>query len=425
MFFQGKKIVLGITAGVALYKMCDFIRQLRKEGAEVRVILTENAAKLVSRELFYAVSGVLPALSLFSEEIPDQERSPEATFLSGMTEGTVALRQAQGDRSVAFPHLNLIRGADAFLVAPATANILGKVANGIADDLLSTALIAGHGMSIFFAPAMNTRMWKNLIVKENCRKLKKVGYHIIDPEEGELACGEIGEGRMANLDRLFHEMVRAVTSQDFSGKKILITAGPTLEAIDPIRFFSNRSSGKMGYFLAQNAWHRGADVTVVSGQVAENVSNLVRGMPEVSIVSVKTADEMYVATKRFFPFCDACIFSAAVTDFRPQGISHSKLKKSTAFHPTFTKTVDIAEKLSLSKTHQKIIGFSLETENIIENARKKLKNKHFDMIVANTPETFGSDEIRCAFVTLTNKPSFHRFSKHTAASKILDFVIKS
>lgn len=389
MFFQGKKIVLGITAGVALYAMCDFIRRLRGEGAEVRIILTENAARLISPQVFHAVSGIPP----------------------GMTDG-------------AFPHLDFIRDADAFLVAPATANILGKAANGIADDLLSTTLLAAHGIPIFFAPAMNTRMWKNPMVQENCHKLRAAGYGIIDPCEGSLACGDVGEGRMVHPDRLFHAMVRAVTPSDLVGRKILITAGSTRESLDPVRFLSNYGSGKMGYFLAQNAWHRGADVTIISGPVAYHVSVLLRGMPEVKIISVTTASEMYLAAKRFFSSCDACIFSAAVSDFRPVSFSRSKLKKSMTFRPIFTHTVDIAEKLSCAKTHQKVIGFSLETDAPIANARKKLQAKHFDMIVANTPETFGSDEIHGAFVTLKKQIPFQRCSKYSVASKIFDFVLK-
>ncbi len=346
---KNKNIIVGICGGISAYKVVDVVSRLKKLDANVTVIMTENATKFVSPLTLRAISHEPVITDMFAE--PDNWDTE---------------------------HISLAQKADLFVVAPATANILGKIAGGVADDMLTTTIMATDA-PVLFVPAMNTGMYENLIVQENITKLKKHGYKIMEPDTGLMACGTSGKGRLPEPQQIIKEILEILTPvRDLNGKKVLITAGPTVEAIDPVRFISNRSSGKMGYAIASNALKRGAEVILISGPVNIDPPT------GVTLVSVTTADEMYEAVMSNYVTCDVMIMMAAVADYRSESVELNKIKKTTdELVIRLIKNHDIAAELGRVKEHRILVGACAETENLLENANKKIKSKNFDLIMAN------------------------------------------
>jgi len=355
---KGKKIVLGVTGGIAVYKAVDLVSKLRKEGAEVRVVMTESAAKFVTPLTFKEISGNAVAVSMWAEA---QEFNVE--------------------------HIALADWADFMVVAPATANILAKAANGIADDLLSTVLLASK-TPIILCPAMNCQMYDNPITQNNLKKLADYGFIIMQPGTGRLACGTSGKGRLPEPAEIiaFTKNFIAHKEGDLQGLKILVTAAGTREPIDPVRFVGNRSSGKMGYAVAQVAAERGADVVLVSGP-----SSLIPPA-NVEVVNVETTREMMNAVLAKYDDMDIVIKAAAVADYCPHEVAEQKIKKATddALKIVLDKNPDILKKLGELKTKQFLVGFAAETQNLLANAAEKIKKKNLDMIVANDVTVAGA-----------------------------------
>lgn len=366
MNFKDQKIVLGVTGGIAIYKSVSLLRELVNEhGAEVQVIMSDSALKFMTPLIFETFSGKPVWTSMFSDE------------------ETVGVR-----------HVTISKWADVVLVCPATANIIGKAANGIADDLLST-VICDAGTKTIFAAAMETGMYYNPIVQANIARLKEAGFGFIEPETGELASGSIGVGRLAEIRTIIHSVERHLQPGNLNGKKILVTAGSTREFIDPVRFISNPSTGKMGYAIAEAAAAQGAEVTLVSGhtELDEPVNS--------KLIRVSSAEEMKNAVVEEFKHSDALIMAAAVGDYAKSDIKKHKLKKNWGVLKLELKpTDDILTLISKDKGNKKIIGFSLETENMIKNSKAKLKNKNLDLIIANDPTEEGA-----GFAHDTNKVS--------------------
>jgi phosphopantothenoylcysteine decarboxylase/phosphopantothenate--cysteine ligase len=350
--FKGKHILLAITGGIAAYKACELIRYLVTHGAEVRVMLTKSAEKFISRLTLETLSNNL----VISEMFP---RTTAGTH-----------------------HINLADWAETAIVAPTTANVIGKLANGIADDFVTTTLMAVR-CPIVVAPAMNSNMWNNPAVRKNIKSLVDYGILICPPEEGFLAEGYSGRGRLARLEYMVQYLYRAIhpNPDSLKGKKILITAGRTEEPIDPIRIYTNRSSGKMGYALSIECFARGADVTLVSGPSYFN------SPCGIAYLKVNTAREMYLEVMTRIKSMDFFISAAAVSDFSPQEVSNQKIKKEAGeLNISFKGNPDILFEVGKQKQNgQILIGFAVETENAEENASKKLKTKNLDMIVLNNP----------------------------------------
>jgi len=347
---QDKNIAVGITGGIAAYKACELVSRLKKMGANVKVAMTRNATEFVTPLTLQSLSG-----------------NPVVT---GMFD-----RPAQWE----IEHIALAKWAQVFVVVPTTANLIGKLAAGIADDFLSTTLLATRA-PIYLATAMNTQMYTHPVVQANMRKLREMGVRFIEPATGRLACGDVGPGKLAEIDAIVAALEEAFQRvRDYADCRILITAGPTREAIDPVRYLSNHSSGKMGYALAQAAVRRGGAVTLVSGPVALEPP---AGLEE--LVRVESADDMYQAVIQRYPDQDIVIMAAAVADYKPKILSGQKIKKTAEpLVIEFVKNIDILAELGKSKTHQKLIGFAAETENLEEYARTKLIRKNLDLIVAN------------------------------------------
>ncbi len=345
---SGKRILLGVTGSIAAYKAADILRRLNERGAEVRVAMTKHAAQFVSRLTFETLSG-LPVLC---DEFLDADRT------------TIG-------------HIDATSGLDAALIAPATANIIGKIASGIADDSLTSALMA-LGCPLLIAPAMNDRMYCNAVLQRNIAALKELGVRFIEPGTGSLACGVTGQGRLADTDRIVGELSSLFLSKDLSGRTVLVTAGPTREAIDAVRFMSNASSGKMGYALAAAARERGADVVLISGP-----THLAHPYG-VKVVPVVSAGEMRAAVLEQYNHSDIVIMAAAVSDFKPVRPSARKIKKEEAPGVLqLERTPDILKELGKSGGKQLLVGFAAETDDVERNALKKLKDKNLDMIVVN------------------------------------------
>ncbi len=343
---KGKKILLGVTGGIAAYKSVELVRLLSRGGAEIGVVMTANATRFVTPLTFQALSGKPPITDLFSE-------------------------------SSGIDHIRYTDWADIFIIAPATANIIGKAASGIGDDALSTMLLAFDG-PVIMAPAMNSKMYRNPIVQDNIKRLASCGYRIVGPEPGELACGREGMGRMSEPETILEAVITALCKKDLADRKFLVTAGPTMEPIDPVRYISNRSSGKMGYALAREAARRGAEVTLVSGPTD------VAPPPEVCIIKVATSEEMLKAVTDKAKGSDAVVMAAAVADYRPSKRAASKIKKSVApLTLQLEPTVDILKELGREKTEELLVGFAAETEDLLKHASMKLKEKNLDLIVAN------------------------------------------
>jgi phosphopantothenoylcysteine decarboxylase / phosphopantothenate---cysteine ligase len=357
-----KTVVVGVCGGVAAYKALDVISSLRKKNINVNVIMTKSALEFVTPLSFQSLSQNMVVTDMFSE--------PKAWEIQ---------------------HISLAKKADLILIVPATANVIGKIANGIADDMLSTTIMATTA-PVVFAPAMNTNMYKNPIVQENISKLKRLGYSFISPASGRLACGDVGEGKLADTN-LISDMALSMLYdiKDMKNKKVLITAGPTIAPIDPVRYISNRSTGKMGYALAEEARDRGAAVTLISGPTS------ITPPFGVDIISVKTNREMYDKVLEYFPVQDIVVKSAAVADYKPEQYSPTKIKKKeNNLTLALTKDNDILKTLGEIKKHQLLVGFAAESDNLIENAKDKLIKKNLDFIVANdisgTDVGFASDE---------------------------------
>ena len=360
---MSKHIVIGVTGGIAVYKILDVASKLRKLGYSMNTIMTENACEFVKPLSFQTITN--------NYVVTDTFERPYTWDVE---------------------HIALAKKADVMLIAPATANIIGKVANGIADDMLSTTVMAARG-PVIFAPAMNTAMYENPIVQENIAYLKEKGYLFIEPDSGWLACGDLGSGKLPApekiveyvVDVLEKSEVKQEVKRDLEGKHILITAGPTIEAIDPMRYITNHSSGKMGYAIAEDAVKRGAEVVLVSGQ-----TNL--ECPKgVKCVNVRSAREMYEAVHEHFEWADAVIKTAAVADYRPKEMSSHKIKKNGEnLVLELVPNPDILKSLGERKTHQILVGFAAETQNVIEYAEDKIRKKNLDFIVANNIAAAGA-----------------------------------
>lgn len=390
-----KRVVIGVTGGIAVYKALDIISALRKQDVEIKVIMTESAQEFVTPLAFQSLSQNMVITDMFAE--------PKAWEIQ---------------------HISLAQWADIMLITPATANIIGKVANGIADDMLSTTIMATEA-KVIFAPAMNTKMYENKIVQDNINKLKNYGYKFIEPASGRLACGDLGKGKLANVsdivDRVLLELEEK--EQDLLGKKVLVTAGPTIAPIDPVRYITNKSTGKMGYAIAQEAKERGAEVTLVSGP-----TNIPR-IADINFISVKTNSEMKDAVLRYYDFADIVIKSAAVADYKPKEYSNEKIKKGEGdLQLTLTRDSDILKILGERKKEQILVGFAAESNNVLNNAEKKLKNKNLDFIVANditaSDTGFASEDNK---VTILSKDgsviNLDKMSKKQVATNIFDMIL--
>lgn len=390
---KGKNIILGVTGGIAVYKAADLVSRLKKQNANVEVIMTDAAMEFVNPLTFQTMSNNPVHTSMFNKiDKFDVE------------------------------HISLAKKADMILVAPATANTIAKVAHGFADNLLTTVIMASHA-KIVFAPAMNTEMYNNPIQQENMNKLKKLGYEFIQPGVGLLACGDYGAGKMAEPADIVEYVIDAFVEKDLKGKKIVITAGPTIEPLDPVRYITNHSSGKMGYLLGKEAKSRGAEVVIISGPTS------LEAPKGVQVVHVNTTQEMFDAVGEHFDSCDILIKSAAPADYRPENISSTKIKKKDnkedELNIKFVRNPDIALHYGNKKNKQIVIGFAAETDNLVEYAKNKLEKKNFDFIVANdvTKEGAGFKSDTNIVTIIDNKgeiESYPIMTKSKLSKTILD-----
>lgn len=388
----GKTVVLGVTGSIAAYKIASLASALVKLHADVHVIMTKNACNFINPITFETLTSNKCLVDTF-------------------------------DRNFEFnvEHVSLAKKADIFLVAPATANVIGKIASGICDDMLTTTIFATKAIKII-SPAMNTNMYENPILKDNLEKLKIYGYEIIDAATGYLACGDRGKGKMPEPEILLEHILKHIAyPHDLLGKNILITAGPTTEAIDPVRFITNHSSGKMGYAIANKALLRGANVTLISGPSQAHALN------GINVINTTSAESMFNAVKDNYKNQDYIIMSAAVADYTPTVVAENKIKKSDDdMSISLKRTTDILKFLGENKTTQKLIGFSMETENMLENSRKKLSKKNADMICANSlksPNTgFMVDTNEITLITKDKEIKLDLDTKDNLANKILDHI---
>ena len=392
---KNKTVVLGVTGSIAAYKIANLASSLVKKGANVHVIMTKNATNFINPITFETLTGNKCLVDTF-------------------------------DRNFEFSveHVSLAKQADIFMVAPASANVIGKIANGIADDMLTTTIMACKCHKVI-SPAMNTNMFENPIVQDNLEKLRNYGYEVIDPASGYLACGDTGAGKMPEPTVLESYIMKNIAMEkDMAGKKVLITAGPTMEAIDPVRFISNHSTGKMGYALAKIAMERGAEVTLVTGKTYIEKPDFVK------IIDVKSAKEMFDAVDKEFDSQDIVIMSAAVADYRPKTVADEKIKKNdgeTAIE--LERTDDILGTMSRRKKNQFLCGFSMETEHMLENSKNKLKKKNLDMICANNLKVegagFGTDTNVVTIITKNDCKELPIMSKDDVADEILSEILKN
>ena len=391
---QGKHIILGVTAGIAAYKIASLASMLKKQKADITVIMTPNAANFINPITFEALTGNKCLVDTFDRNFQHNVE-----------------------------HVALAKLADVILVAPASADVIAKAAHGMADDMLTTTLLACECPKIF-APAMNTRMYNNPIVKDNMKTLSGYGIEVIEPATGYLACGDTGEGKMPEPEVLMEYIIKALTPKDMKGKKLLVTAGPTMEKIDPVRYISNHSTGKMGYAIARAAMLRGAEVTLVSGKTDIEPPMGVR------YIDIVSAADMAEAVKANSDTQDIIIKAAAVADYRPKYAADEKLKKKDdEMSIELERTEDILAYLGThKKEHQFLCGFSMETENMIENSRHKLEKKNLDMIVANNLKQsgagFGTDTNIVTVLTKNDTVQLPIMSKDEVANKLLDYIIK-
>jgi len=391
---QSKKIILGVTGGIAAYKAAYIASALVKRGADVHVVITEHALKLVQPATFWGITSNDVITDLFE---PPKKRE--------------------------IVHVSLSESADLMLIAPATANIIGKLANGIADDMLTTMAMVTRRVVI--CPAMNVHMYENPIVAANIEKLRGLGYAIVEPESGRLACGDEGIGRLADPDKIvsFVEDLLAPAVGDYAGTRVLVTAGPTREPIDPVRYITNRSSGKMGYAIAAEAAARGACVTLVSGPTDLDTPD------GVELVPVETVKEMFDAVMVSVENADLFVSAAAPADFRPQ-MQASKIKKSNHYTLELDKTEDILSQVGATKRRTVLVGFAAETEDLEQNAAEKLSKKNADLFVANYvgagSDVFGGDSNQVTLISRTgDKIALPKMAKREVARAILDYLLKA
>jgi phosphopantothenoylcysteine decarboxylase/phosphopantothenate--cysteine ligase len=389
---KDKKILIGISGGIACFKIGELLRMLVKSGARVRVIMSESATKFVTPLTF---SG-LGAESV-STDIWDPQRD-------------------------SLEHVSWADWGDMLVVAPATANIIAKMATGIADEVLSTQILAYDGPTLI-APAMNVKMWHNFAAQHNMETLRQHGIHVVGPTSGHLASLIVAEGRMAEPVEIFEKIKDILNKRfDFKGKSILVTAGPTVEPLDPVRFISNRSSGKMGYAITTAAKNRGAEVTLISGPVALDCP------VGVNLIKIETALQMQEAIKKYFPKTNALIMAAAVADYRPKNIAKDKIKKGRSnLALELIQNPDIIKNSAAQKGKRVVVGFALETKDLFINAKKKLTDKHLDFIVANNPTTkgieFGSDNNQATIIAKGGKTHvLPEMPKAELANIILDEI---
>jgi phosphopantothenoylcysteine decarboxylase/phosphopantothenate--cysteine ligase len=390
----GKTIVLGVTGGIACYKAAALASALVKLHADVQVIMTENATQFVTPITFEQLTGNKALVDTF-------------------------------DRNFRFDvgHVAVADKADLVLVAPATANVLAKLAHGLADDMLTTTILACNCPKAA-APAMNTKMYENPVTQDNLQTLRRYGWEIVEPASGRLACGAVGKGKLPEPDQLVEVCLHTLAHEkDMAGKRVLVTAGPTQEAIDPVRYLTNHSTGKMGYAIAKAASRRGAAVTLVSGPV---------DLPRpayMDVVDVVSAQDMYEAVMARGPQADIIIKAAAVADYRPAAVAENKVKKSDSdLSLALTRTQDILARLGVEKRPgQFLCGFSMETENMVENSQQKLKKKNLDMIAANNLKVagagFGVDTNLLTLITPTGATELPLLSKDQAADALLDAIL--
>lgn len=395
---KGKNVVLGVTGGIAVYKAADLVSRLKKEGANVDVIMTQAAKEFVSPLTFQTMSNNPVYEDMFVNV-----------------------------KNFDVEHISLAQKADIILVAPATANTIGKVANGLADNLLTTVIMASKAKTIF-APAMNTEMYNNPLVQENISKLEKISYEFIEPGIGRLACGDYGAGKMAEPETIVEYVKSSLVFKDLANKKVLITAGPTIEALDPVRYLTNHSSGKMGYSIAKNALDRGAEVVLISGPTS------IKAPKGVKLVKVNTTREMFEAVGEYFDSCHVLIKAAAPADYRPKEYQENKIKKDKSqddiLEIKMVRNPDIAKYYGKKKDQQFIVGFAAETNDLEKYARDKLESKNFDFIVANDVSVEGAGfQGDTNIVTIIdrnmNLESYPIMSKDELAKKILDKVLDS
>lgn len=392
---KGKTVLLGVTGSIAVYKICNLARMLTKLGADVHVAMTPNSLNFVHPLTFETLTQNKCLIDTFDRNF---EYSVE--------------------------HVSIAKKADVVMIAPASANVIGKIANGIADDMLTTTVMACTCRKII-APAMNHNMLHNPIVQDNINKLKKFGYEIIEPVRGMLANRDIGDGKLPDEDNLLEYIIREIAfEKDLQGRKILITAGATRESIDPVRFITNHSSGKMGFALARAAMLRGADVTLVAAHTD------VEPPMFVNLIKVNSAEDMFNAVRDNFESMDIIIKAAAVADYTPVAAAESKVKKSdNDMNIPLKRTKDILKYIGENKKENQIIcGFSMETDNLIENSVKKLKSKNADMICANSLRKsgagFGTDTNIITLITKNGNQELELMSKFDAANIILDKLFK-
>lgn len=392
---KNKTVVIGVCGGIAAYKACDIVSRLKKLNANVHVIMTKGATEFVTPLTFQSLSQNYVVSDMFDE--------PKTWDVE---------------------HISLAKKADVFLIAPATANVIGKVANGICDDMLTTTVMATTG-KVLIAPAMNTNMYKNPILQRNINTLKELGYNFVKPESGRLACGDEGEGKLASPEVIVNEVVELLNNKnkDLQGKKIMITAGPTVESIDPVRYITNRSTGKMGYAIAKIAADRGADVTLVSGPTnIEPPANIKK------LIKTQSAEDMYNAIIDNFDENQVIIKSAAVADYKPKTYSDKKIKKSNDdLVIELDRNKDIAYELGKIKKDKILVGFAAETNDLIENAKGKVNKKNLDFIVANdlTEEGAGFGTDTNIVKIIDNEGNINKYpqmKKDEVANIILDKV---
>ena len=394
---QKREIIVGVTGGIAAYKITELVRSLTKLGANVHVVMTKNAMEFITPLTFQTISGNPVTHEMFQ-------------LLMGGKIGHIALSEI----------------ADQMVIAPATANVIGKVANGIADDFLTTMVMATR-VPVLFVPSMNTKMWESSIVQGNIEKLKENGYEFMDPASGDLACGWQGKGRLPPIEDILEKMEDIFTEKDYLDQRVLITAGPTIEFIDPVRCITNRSSGKMGYALAKIARRRGAEVVLIAG-----VTSIAPPRSDIRVIKVTTAEEMSAAVMEEQQRAQVIVMAAAVADYRCKEESCGKIKKKEEQDEvvlTLTKNPDIIAELGRLIGDRALVGFAAETENVVENARDKLQRKHLDLIVANDVSKsgigFGADDNEVTIIDAAGG-AVHvpKLSKDEIAQIILDEALK-
>ena len=391
---KDKTVVIGVSGGIAVYKTLDVVSRLRKLGVNVNVIMTKSATEFVTPLSFQSLSQNYVVCDMFED--------PKTWDVE---------------------HISLAKRADVFLIAPATANVIGKIANGIADDMLTTTVMATKA-KVLIAPAMNTNMYENPILQRNINTLKELGYNFVEPQSGRLACGDTGKGKLASPETIVDEVVKLLSKgQDLKGKSIIVTAGPTVESIDPMRYITNRSTGKMGYSIAKEAIERGADVTLITGP-----TNLTPPQNLKKLVKIESAKDMYEAVLANLDENDVVIKSAAVADYKPKNYSNKKIKKSDDdLVIELDRNKDIAQEIGKIKNNKILVGFAAETNDLIENASLKIKKKNLDFIVANdlTKEGagFGVDTNIVKIIDKEgNITEYPKMKKEEVANIILDKI---